>query len=276
MISIVINCDSRPGAEADQTTSDVMMNGTRSFDFMIDGVLNKLRFFRGHETEVILFVDRHLDIPLELYDKWNAIKNLTVCLSRHREHFGVNTYYPKWNDINYLQALYLARGEYIAHFDGDSSAFRSDGFDAPKSFIDLLNVFDGYKYISYPSKWSPAPDCNAGGEWDYWWASTRFFFCKRSTLNFTEIEKCLSDSGYLYGKYGDKNRKCPWLEHILGIIAGPGKVFYPPIELNKYAIFSWSNYRKGVLQDLNNREYNEVRDFINSRGGIQYPNDVSC
>lgn len=272
MISIVINCDTRAGSEENESHQNVMMNGTRSYDFLCDGIINKHTFFRDYPHELILFIDKHLDIPPNLSEKWNSIPNLTVCQSKHREFFDTSTFFPKWNDINFLQALYLARGEYIAHFDGDTNAYRQDSC---KIIDEMIKLLDQYSYISYPSRWSPAPDCNAGNEWDYWWASTRFFFCKRSALNFTEIEKCLRDSNYLYTQYGEKRRKCPWLEHILGIIAGEGKVYYPPIDLDNYAIFSWSSYKKGVLQHLNSLSYTDVRNFIIDRGGIQYPNDIS-
>jgi hypothetical protein len=272
MISIVINCDTRSGAEVCDTRQGAMLNGTRSFDFLTEGILNKIKFFRGYDYEVVVYIDKHLNVPGEVYNLLNVIPNITFCQSNHREYLE-GSFFPKWNDLNFLQALYLARGDYIAHFDGDVCAFRDDN-----SLIinNMIRWLDHFEYVSYPSHWTPAPDCNANNEWDYWWASTRFFICKRSSLDFKEIEKCLRESDYLYGKYGDKKRKCPWLEHILGIIAGPNKVYYPPIKLDEYAIFSWSSYKKGTLQLLNNMSYNEVKNFIIKQGGIHYPNDVSC
>ena len=269
-ISVAINCDSRQGSNEQSSTQDIMLKGTRSFDFLWEGVLNKMKFFEGYDYEIILFVDKHLDIPTELYEKWNTLENLTICISKHREYLDDYSYYPKWNDHNFLQALYLARGQYIVHLDGDMNLFRQDEC---KIVDEMISLLDRYSYISYPSPWSPNPDC---GDWDYWWASTRFFLCERKTLDFTEIEKCLRDSGYLYGVYGQKKRACPWLEHVLGIIAGNGNVFYPPLDLDNYAIFAWSRYIRGTLEKLNNMCYDDVRQFILDRGGIMYPNDVSC
>jgi len=274
MISIVINCDTRLGSEQDQSIEGTMFNGTRSYDFLTEGVLNKVNFFRGHPIEVILFIDIHQEVPKEIQDVWKTIPNLTICMNKHREYFN-DQLYSKWNDHNYLQALYLARGNYIAHFDQDSVCFRKDNCEVVSKWIDFLNK-KTYDFISYPSRWSPNPDC---GEWNYWWVSTRFFFCQRSSLDFTEIEKCLRDSNYLYSKYfpdSEPYRRCPWTEHILGIIAGPSKVFYPPIELDDYTIFSWNKYTQGTLKNLNNMSYNEVRRFILDRGGISWPCDVSC
>jgi len=270
VISVVINVDTRPNKD----TQGRMLDGVCSYDFLYEGVVNKVNFFREYPIEVILFVDVHQEVPMEIQEAWKAIPNLTVCMSRHREYFD-DQLYSKWNDHNFLQALYLARGYYAVHFDGDTNAFRSDEC---KIIDEMMRIIDSneYTYVSYPSHWSPDPVFNKTNEWDYWWASTRFFFCRRSALDFTEIEKCLRDSGYLYGKYGDKNKKCPWLEHVLGIIAGPGRVLYPPIDLDNYAIFSWNRYLQGTLKDLNEKLYNETRKFILSRGGISYPNDVSC
>lgn len=275
LISVVINGDSRSGSENEKTEQHVMSNGTRSFDYLWDGVLNKINFFRGHEIEIILYVDKHLDIPMELIQNWNTIENLTVCVSQHRKFFDDNLYFGKWNDMNYLRALYLARGRYIVHFDQDVNAFRSDECRIIPRMKELIDS-KTYDYISYPSLHSPDPIFNHNTEWDYFWASTRFFFCKRSTLDFTEIEKCLRNAEYLYGKYGEKNKRCPWLEHVLGIIAGPGKVLYPPMDIDNYAIFSWSKYTKDTLSALNGMSYDEVKRFIINRGGISYPNDLSC
>jgi len=275
MISIVINVDTRKGVDQDESTEGLMMNGTRSYDFLYEGILNKIKFFRGHPIEVILFVDRHQDVPIELFEKWKEIPNLTLCINEHREYFDDHIYFPKFNDMSFLQALYLARGKYITHFDGDMNAFRNDECRIIDKMMRIVDSSE-YTYISYPSHWTPGPVFNKGNEWDYWWASTRFFFCKRSALNFTEIEKCLRDSSYLYGTYGEKNKRCPWLEHVLGIIAGPGKVYYPPIDLENYAIFSWNNYIKGTLKGLNEKSYNDVKRFIQNKGGISYPCDLSC
>ena len=63
------------------------------------------------------------------------------------------------------------------------------------------------------------------------------------------------------------------MEHILGLICG-SNVFYPPIEMDKVMIFCWENYEKYILQRLNNQTYIEVKDWVNSKGGIFYPNQV--
>ncbi len=275
MISIVINADSRPGSDDSVSDQSVMNKGTRSFDYLWDGILNKMKFFGDYEHEIILYVDRHIEIPTELFEKWKTIGNLTICISKHREFFDDNHYFGKWNDLNILRALYLARGKYIAHFDQDVNAFRRD----ESKVIDNMKFLVDSKacdYVSYPSRYSPDPIFNRNNEWDYFWASSRFFFCKRSTIDFTEIEKCMRSDEYLYGKYGEKNKRCSWLEHVQGIIAGPGKVFYPPMDIDNYAIFSGSSYKKGTIQKLNEMSYNDVRQFLIDRGGIQYPCDLSC
>lgn len=267
VISIVINLDTRPGIYDNTTTAEVMLKGARSIDFLIEGVQNKINFFKGFETEVILFVDLHEQITPTDMQKMVALSDVLI-INKHREYFNHSDYYPKFNDLNYLQALYNSRGKYIAHFDADMAAFCNTS-NVVTEWIGLLNMYD---YISYPSHWSPVavddPDFK-----DYMWASTRFLFCKRDTIQFEEIERCLSDSVYLYEKYPAK-RHCPWLEHILGLIAGKDKVFYPKIEPEKCLIFAWNFYRRGLFAELNNMEYSDVKTFVMNRG-ISYPCDVN-
>jgi hypothetical protein len=153
--------------------------------------------------------------------------------------------------------------------DADTAAFIND----PDVIYDWLDsIEDGkYEYISYPSRWSPVaiddPDFS-----DYIWASTRFFICKRDSIKFDQVLHYLTNIEELYQKYPAK-RRCPWLEHILGLMSSREKVFYPPIEENKCLIFSWNGYRKGRLTEMNSWSYEEVKSFVMNRG-IQYPNDI--
>jgi hypothetical protein len=275
MISIVMNVDTRKGCGGD-TNSELMMQGTRSFDFMIDGVLNKLKAFKDFEVEFTLFVDVHEDIPnhilTALHDMHNQRVIQNLVFNRHVESYLDQKYFPKFNDLNFLNAMVLSRGKYLVHFDGDTNIFVKDS-SIIKEWISWLDS-GKYKYVSYPSKWSPVAVQDP--RFDYRWASTRFFICKRETIDYSEILKCLQSSEYLYGKYGDRQAKCPWLEHILGLIAGNDQVFYPPLDYNQAMVFSWKNYKTGTLARLNNQSYLEVTNFVISRGGICYPCDVSC
>lgn len=101
------------------------------------------------------------------------------------------------------------------------------------------------------------------------WASTRFFFCRRGSLNLPELEKCIFDESYRAGKYGH----APALEHVLGGMAGLGGVHYPMANWDQYMIFSWSRYHRELLHKLNGLPYEKVRDYILDCG-IHGPNDV--
>lgn len=256
-VSIIINCDTRPENYQERG----LTNGVVSRDFLTDGLFNKIKFFAGYDIEVIMCIDEHDPIAEE---DLNYIRTLAsaIIIRKHSDE-------SKFNDWNYWRALAMASGNIICHFDQDSVAFSSSPF-AVQEMIDLL---DKYDYISYPSHWSPNPVVDSN--YDYWWCSTRFFMCKRETLDFTEIKRCLESSDYLYGKYPASVRN-PWMEHILGLTSkynGKG-VHYPQIELDKVAIFSWGSYDKWILRRLNGYSYEEIKSWLNTHP-IIYPNNVN-
>lgn len=261
-ISIVINADTRTGFEYDMSKVESTFNGCVSNDFLIDSVINKIKFFEGFEIEVILFVDEHVKVPRETLDKMNELTNILVV----RKH----TTEEKFNDNNYFRALQLASGDYVAHFDQDFTAFTKDK-SYVQGYIDLLEQFT---FVSYPSHWTP--NAVHDPNYDYKWCSTRFFICKRESLYFPEIRKCLDDYDYLYNTYPASVRN-PWMEHVLGLLAKykANGVYYPPIELDKMCLFSWGLYRKGTLFKLNNMPYEEVQKWVEARG-IYYPNDLNA
>jgi len=268
MISIVINTDTRPGVESEVTRFTGMNDGCRNFDFLIEGVVNKQKFFAGFETETILHVDVHQEIPPSIRTELDRLVDCLV-IRKHSRHFMGADPFTMFNDINYLNALSLARGEYVAHFDSDCAAFARD-----KGVVDgLIGLLDGYKYVSYPSDCSPTPVVDTS--FDHWWVSTRFFLCRKESLDITELEKCIRNSDYMWDKYGHKKRKCPWLEHCLGIISD-SSVIYPPRDLSNLAIFCWDRYTKGVLGKLNTMDFEWVSAYISSCGGVHYPCDVSA
>jgi hypothetical protein len=280
IISLVVNVDTRKGFLQDSTVEEPMLNGTRSVDFITEGILNKIKFLEGFNYEVILYIDVHEPLPEYaekfLFDLLQR-ENCVIVFSKHREYYKEQVYCPKMNDLNYLQALFLARGKYIIHTDADMAIFRRDSsvLSEWKNWLDT----GMYEYISYPSRCSPSAVSDP--RFNYRWVSTRFFFCKKDVIDFTEVEKCLHDSNYLYTKYGDSDTpKSPWLEHVLGLISygpnfsTPNKVFYPSMDYEQCLIFSFSNYNKGTLAKFNNMSYEQVKNFVINNGGIQYPCNV--
>lgn len=257
-VSIVINCDTR--SQKDEQSG--LFNGVVNLDFLTDGVRNKQLFFKDYEFETIVFIDEHNPIDERSLAYLMSICD-TVVVRKH-------THEEKFNDNNYVSALSLARGEYIAHFDQDVAAFARDN----GAIEYLIGLLENYDYVSYPSNWSPCPvqDDN----YDYFWCSTRFFMCKRQTFDFTEIKKCLADSDYLYSKYPASVRN-PWTEHILGLHAkynGKG-VYYPPIQTDKFTIFTWERYSTGTLQRMNDMTYEQIYEWHNTHP-IFYPNNCNA
>lgn len=257
-ISVIINCDTRPQNDNAEHT----FSGTVNEDFLIDGVLNKKKFFEGFDFETIVCIDKHQEIPIETLKKLYEIAD-TVCVRNHTDE-------KNFNDYNYLRALYLGSGDLICHIDQDTACFTSSK-EYVQQFIDLTET---QKFVCYPSHWTPTPVHDESFQ-NKWWASTRFFMCKRKWIQFEILEKCIKNPDWAYAAYGDVPRKCNWLEHFLALV-NEHWVFYPPVELHKGAIFSWKTYKTGTLLMLNNWNYESVKQWILHRGGIQYPVDVNC
>jgi hypothetical protein len=259
-ISICINVDTRP----ENDTNKEMFNGVVSRDFLIEGVKNKINLFNGFEKEVIVFCDMHEPIDEKTLAEMSLLCD-TLIIRKHDKRFEDVDNFNGFNDMNYINALSQCRGAFVFHFDGDVAAFAPNQ-DAIKGWIELLKEYD---YISYPSLFSPNPDRN--DNYNYWWISTRFFCCKRSTLDFTEIIKCQLNYDYMFSEYPASVRN-HWLEHILGVMAkfkGKG-VLYPEIDLDKIILFTWENYHKYTLQRLNNQTYDEVKKWVQSKN-YHYP-----
>jgi len=254
-VSICINLDTRNQRDEFGGTN---LQGVCNEDFLTDGVFNKIKFFEGYETEVVVSVDEHNPIPEKSLAYLRSVCDLLLIREHTEEHL--------FNDWNYLRALQLCTGDIICHIDQDCNTFAS----SKESVQELINCLDTYSYISYPSNCSP--NAVHDDSFNYRWVSTRWFMCKRETLNFPEIIKCLNDYEYFAETY-KPSRILHWMEHILGLICG-SNVFYPPIEMDKVMIFCWENYEKYILQRLNNQTYIEVKDWVNSKGGIFYPNQV--
>lgn len=257
-ISIVINCDTRP--QNDKFLGE-NLGGCVNEDFILDGLINKVNFFSDFDREIIVCVDEHSILSITLLDALRHIADVLLI----RKH----TNEPNFNDWNYWRALAMASGDIVCHMDQDTAAFTIN-----KEYVqELISHLDNHKFISYPSFWSPNPihDDSFGGKY---WASTRFFLCKRETLKLDELAKCIEEPEWMYEKYGDSPRRCNWTEHYLSKI-NDNSVFYPPIELEKGAIFSWGSYKQGTLEMLNSMPYNEVKEWI-YKHPIHYPNDIDA
>lgn len=233
-------------------------------DFIKDGLENKLAFLRFHDAEIIVFIDIHNPLPADVLE-WLASRCDRLVLSKHSKRYRDQENFCKHNDINYLQALMMARGEYVMHFDGDCAAFCKDQhvIDSMLARIDS----GGALFVSHPSH--ACPNAVNDPAFDHMWVSTRFFVCKRETLRFDEIELCLRDPEHMFGVYGEKKRRLSWMEHVLGIING-SSVFYPSVDLDSCAIFCWNNYRVGTLAKLNAMPYDQVGAILRCHAPFDY------
>lgn len=260
-ISIVVNVDSRP--ENDRNKE--MFRGVVSRDFLVEGLINKRNLFKGFNTELICFLDEHEPIDEQTITHMREICD-TLIIRKHDKRFEDIDNFSAFNDFNYLQALFHARGKYIWHFDGDVAAFTID----KSPILRIINKLEEVPFVSYPSLWCPNPveDLSFNG---HYWVSTRFFACKRSTLDFTEIIKCQLDYDYWKEKY-PRARLCHWLEHLL--CKYPNDVYYPPVDFSQFILFTWENYEKYILQRLNNQTFEEVRTWVESKS-FHYPNNLS-
>ncbi len=262
MISVIINADTRP----QNLHANDMFNGVRTQELLVQGVINKRQAFAGHDAEFILYVDEHEPLSPEVWSELHALTD-SMTTRRHTKRYREHNDFGKFNDINYAQSLAQARGDIVVHFDQDLALFVKD-----KSAIDnWLAYLDQYKFVSYPSQWSPGPTIDASFE-DKWWVSTRAFACRREQLDFTEIEKCLMDGDYMWGKYGKPNRACHWFEHCISLINGHS-VIYPPMT-DDLLMFCWNTYHPGTATYLNRLPFARVRDYVIDCGGIHYPNDI--
>ena len=257
-LSLVINADTR------QTNNEqgAMFNGVVNAEFLTDGLINKIKFFDGFDLEVIMHIDKHLDIDADTLNFLQSKCDILLI----KKHTDENSF----NDWNYHRALSLASGDLVCHFDQDTNAFTSS-----KNYVDeLISYLDAYKFVSYPSHRTPRAifDETFGQRT---WASTRFFICKRESLKLDELAECIKEPNYGYNKYGDSPRRCNWTEHFLSLINNDS-VFYPPVELHKGAIFTWSKYKEGTLASLNQTDYEYVKQWILHMGGVQYPVDIRC
>lgn len=264
-ISCVINVDTR----SENYHNQEMFRGVVSRDFLVEGVYNKVKLFDGFEKEIIVFVDEHEPLEEKTLASMRKICD-TLIIRKHNKKFEDIDNFAAFNDFNYIQALSQCRGKYIFHFDGDVAAFT----ESPEPIKEYLALLEQYDYVSYPSIWSPNPvsDESFGGKY---WVSTRFFCCKRSTINISEIIKCQLDYDYWKETY-PVPRLCHWTEHLLSSIAwnkGNG-VYYPPLNFERLILFTWENYEQYILQRLNNQTFEEVNQWVCSRD-FHYPNNLT-
>lgn len=269
MISIICNYDTRPGCDQKTSSFTGHNNGVRALDLLTHGLLNRIKFFSGFEIEVVAFIDEHLAVPDDVLREVRALANCVVIRKHSDDYRGVKSVSFR-NDLNYLHAIAQARGEIICHVDQDTAMFAKD----KESVDELLALTNYWRFVSYPSRWSPrAVDDPSFGK--HTWASTRWFLCRREWFKFDALELALREPESAYREYGDPPRRCPWLEHFLALLNGES-VIYPPRKDDRYLIFCWNHYIAGVMEKLNLRTYDEVLAYVNLCQGIHYPCDVTA
>lgn len=261
MISVIINVDTRPP----RGEHNGLFAGTVSRDFLVDGLINRIKFFKGFDCEFIVFIDEHQKVDALTLDTLREHAD-TIVLSKHSKHYRGNDPFGPFNDINYLRAFAMARGDTICHFDQDVAAFTS----SPNEIAALIHLVESgqKKFVSLPSPCSPHPVHDDSFQ-NKWWASTRFFICKREAIDLTALEHCIRDPQWAYDVFGTPPRQCPWTEHFLALM-NDFSVYYPPIELDKWAVFPWAKYTQGALAKLNQMPYGDIAKRLHESGGLPY------
>jgi len=257
-LSIVINCDTR---FENNTFGGENLKGCVSEDFLTDGIWNKVKFFDGFpDKEIIVYIDQHQPLKEETLRYIRTLADVVV-LRKHTDE-------PNFNCWNYLRSLQMASGDIVCKIDMDTACFTS----SPQPIQDMIDLLEHHSFVSYPSWWSPKPviDESFGTRT---WASTRYFMCKKEALKFDELKNCIIEPNWGYEKYGDSPRRTNWLEHYL-TLTNNDSCFYPPMDIDRYAIFSWATYDTYILKRLNEMPYEQVKEFIISKGGVQYPCDI--
>ena len=260
LISVIINADTRQGYLSEKSTvgdfGQGSLQGVRSVDLLTEGVKNKMKFFEGYDTRCVLIIDQHEPLSDSLFMEINELVksygNDSKLIVKTFDHESW-----KWNDKLYIESLKYATGDYTVHFDNDCCAYKKEGFDIVDGYMKLLDA--GYKYICQP--WDRIGD-------DMYWSSTRFFICKTETLNLPLIEQHIYTSP-LMGKHN------PCYEHTAGILAGEGKVLYPPRDDDNYIIFCWASYFSGLMKYLNELPYEEVIKYLTDCG-LFGTHDIIC
>ena len=163
LVSVVVNLDTRAGWLEDETIEGQGQTpgkgGTRSLDYLLDGVENKRRFFHQIPIETILFIDVHEPLPsgvLEQLHQWQHEGRIDVlCFAKHRRYWKEQDTFGRWQDLNYLDAFQLARGTHVAHFDADVAAFARTQ-NVTEEWIGRLDRKE-LDFICYPTRHSPRP-----------------------------------------------------------------------------------------------------------------------
>lgn len=258
MLGVLINGDTRPGVSDSETFvgryGEGSLQGARSYDFLIEGVEAWRRFFQGVDHEITVVVDEVEELPYEIANQIPAGRILV-------KHFRKDI--PRFNDHLYLDSLEEMQGyEYIVHADFDAVGFRSKDSTIVDQYLHWLDSGQ-YKFVCQPT---PLP--YEEHQMDH--ASTRFFICRSENLDLHELRWLLNDH-CKEQRYPGIHLPC--LEHIIGAEAGRGSVYYPPLDLNDYVIFSWVKYYSGLLHGLNQLDYPDIKEYV-ERCGLHGAQDL--
>jgi hypothetical protein len=266
-LSIVINCDTRPNAGDDfhciNNYGSGNLCGVHSLDFLTHGVIAKNRYLEGCNRETILCVDLHDPIPVHIKMEIDRLIidgeiNRIITWPHSKEKH-------RWNDDIYVRSLREVSSDatHIAHWDGDCIGYKREGVNIVEKY--LSHLANGYKYVCQQT---PLDNSVHG----MFWASSRFFFCEKSTLDLDEVERCLDDK-YRSNKLPEWHLPC--MEHILGALSGEGSVLYPPSDDYNFCVWSWVHYYAGTIKKLNSMSYDEVKKYVfEDCGGLLGASDM--
>jgi len=183
----------------------IVINLQSSNDNLVAVVKNKQSFFDGFKFETIVFIEEYQKKEIQ-QETLQELRQVCDRIILHKQSFKFDNIesFIRYKELNYANALQVARGDVIVHF-GHIFVYRRNR----RSVERLLEYLLECSYVCYP--------------FSEFGVSMEFFACWRNSVDYTEIMKCIKSEEYFHDKYSKFNHKYEHkLSHILGSMSPRG------------------------------------------------------